>query len=90
MLQSIPWQMILWAIAGIATLYYLGWEIFGPPRRGHQLLVNAVTGIAFAWGTGLVASLFGIALQLNLATLVASTMLGIPGAALVSVLQWVL
>lgn len=90
MLQSIPWQMILWAIAGIVLLYYLGWAIFGPQKRGHQLLVNAVSGIAFAWGTCLIASLFGIAVQLNLATLAASTVLGIPGAALVCILQWVL
>lgn len=90
MLSSIPWQMILWAIAALVSLYYLGWEIFGPPKRAHQLLVNTVTGLAFAWSASLVAGLFGAALQLNLATLAASIALGIPGAALVSVLQWVL
>jgi hypothetical protein len=90
MFQAIPWRMIVWAIAGLVALYLIGWEVFGPSRRAHQFLVNAVTGLSFAWGTSLLLHLFGIVLNINLAMLAASFFLGIPGAALVCVLQWVL
>lgn len=90
MFQAIPWRVIIWAIAGLVALYFIGWELFGPSRRAHQVLVNAVTGLTFAFGTSLFLQLFGIILNVNLATLAASIFLGIPGAALVCVLQWVL
>jgi len=90
MFQAIPWRMIIWAIAGLVALYFIGWEVFGPSRRAHRFLVNAVTGVAFAGGTSLLLHLFGVVVNVNLATLAASFFLGIPGAALVCVLQFVL
>lgn len=87
MLYAIPWRMIIWAIAGLVALYFIGWEVFGPPRRAHQFLVNTMTGLSFAWGTSLILHFFGVVLHMNLATLVASFLLGIPGAALTCVLQ---
>ncbi len=90
MLSSVPWRMIIWVIAGLVALYFLGWEAFGPPRKARVLLMNGVGGLAAVWGFNLVAGLFGIGIQMNLAMLGASVLLGIPGAALVGVLQWVM
>ncbi len=90
MLASVPWRMIVWVIAGLVALYFLGWEAFGPPRKARALLVNGVSGLAATIGFNLVAGLFGAGVQINLALLGASVLLGIPGAALVGTLQWVL
>ncbi len=90
MIASVPWQMLLWAAAGLVALYFLGWEAFGPPRRARVLLMNGVGGLAAAFSLNLVAGLFGAGVTVNLAMLAASAALGIPGAALVSVLQWTL
>lgn len=32
MLASIPWRLILWVIAGLCALYFLGWEAFWPAK----------------------------------------------------------
>ncbi len=86
-----PWRLIIWAGAGLVALYFLGWEAFGPGRRARPLLINGVGGLAAALGANLVAGWFGAAgVTVNLALITASALLGIPGAALVAVLQQVL
>lgn len=88
-LQTIPWRMILWIGAALVALYYIGWAVFGPPRRARVLLINGVSGLAAAWAAGLLGSAFGTTLHINLLTVACSALLGIPGAALVCVLQLV-
>ena len=90
MLQTIPWKMIIAMLFSLVGLYYIGWEIFGPPKKARRVLVNGVSGIAFAWGTSLIGGLLGYTLHINLAMLTASFALGIPGAALIGVLQYIL
>jgi len=87
MLASIPWNMVLWAGAGLVALYFLGWELFGPPRRARNLLQNCVSGLGFAWAASLACGLLGVGVHINLATVACSVFLGIPGAALVCLLQ---
>lgn len=90
MIASVPWRVIVWVVAGLVALFFLGWEIFGPHRKARRLLMNGIGGLAAAWGFNLVAGLFGAGIQINLSLLAASALLGIPGAALVGVLQWIL
>ena len=90
MLAAVPWRMIIWAIAGLVALYFLGGEVFRPPRKARNILINGVGGLAAAWGFNLVGGLWGVGIHMNLAVLGASALLGIPGAALMGVLQWVL
>ena len=65
MIASVPWQMLLWAAAGLVALYFLGWEAFGPPRRARVLLMNGVGGLAAAFSLNLVAGLFGAGVTIN-------------------------
>ncbi|MDR0897764.1 MAG: pro-sigmaK processing inhibitor BofA family protein [Oscillospiraceae bacterium] len=90
MLGTIPWPMIFWAIAALVALYFVGWKAFGPPRRARVVLVNGVTGLGAACGFNVLAGFFGGGMQINLAVLALSAALGMPGAALAGVLQWVL
>lgn len=90
MLAAIPWRMVVWAIAGLTALYFLGGEMFGPPRKARRLLMNGIGGLAAACGFNLIGGLLGVGLQINLALIGASVALGIPGAALIGVLQWTL
>ncbi|MCL1965321.1 MAG: pro-sigmaK processing inhibitor BofA family protein [Firmicutes bacterium] len=90
MLASIPWRLIVWSIAGLVALYFLGWEAFGPPRKARVLLMNGISGLAASWGMQLIAGFFGAQMNINLAVLGASVLLGIPGAVLMGILKWVL
>lgn len=90
MLSSIPWRLVLWVIAGLCALYFLGWEAFGPPKRARYLLMNGVGGLAAAAAWNGVAAVFhagGMAVTIGPALLGASAALGIPGAALVGALE---
>jgi len=89
MLAAIPWNMILWAGAGLVALYFLGWELFGLRRRTRNLLQNCVGGLGFAWAASLLCGLVGASVHINLATIACSVLLGIPGAALVCLLQMI-
>lgn len=46
MIDSVPWRLVIWAGAGLCALYFLGWAVFGPPRRARRLLVNGVSALA--------------------------------------------
>lgn len=93
MLASIPWRLVLWVIAGLCALYFLGWEAFGPPRRARNLLMNGIGGLAVAAAWNGMAAVFHagqLAVTIGPALLGASVVLGIPGAALVGTLQKIL
>ena len=90
MLPSIPWRLVAWAFAGLTALYFVGGEVFGPHRKARRLLVNGVGGLAASWGIRLVAGFLGQQMNINLAVLAASAWLGVPGAALMAAIAWVL
>lgn len=87
MLSSIPWRLVIWVMAGLCALYFLGWEAFGPPKKARRLLINGVSGLAAAALWNLTAGAAGFGVQIGPAMLAASVALGIPGTALVGVLQ---
>ena len=90
MLTSVPWRLIIWAFAGLAALYFVAGDIFGPHRKARRLLINGVGGLAASWGIQFVLAFFGVEMNINLAVLAASAWLGIPGAALMAAFAWVL
>lgn len=90
MLSMIPWRLIIWSGAGLVAVYFIGWELFGPHRRARNLLVNGVSGLSAAWAASTIGGFFGAAFPINLAMIACSVAFGIPGAALVCVLQLVL
>lgn len=87
MIDSVPWRLVIWAGAGLCALYFLGWAVFGPPRRARRLLVNGVSALAAVGAWNLTMGALGLGVQVNLALLTAGAALGIPGAALIGVLQ---
>ncbi len=90
MISAVPWRVIVWTIAALVALFFLGWEAFGPPRRAHALLVNGVSGLCAVWVFNLVGGLFGLGVVISPVLLGASVLLGIPGTALIGVLQAIL
>ena len=93
LLSSIPWRLVVWVIAGLCALYFLGWEAFGPPKHARNLLMNGVSGLAVAAAWNGVTALFHagqLGVTIGPVLLGMSVVLGAPGAALVGVLQKIL
>ena len=61
-----------------------------PLRLALKLLVNTLLGFLALWVVGLTAGVTGIALGLNLWNALVIGILGLPGFALLLLVQWVL
>ena len=58
-----------------------------PAARARRLLVNGVSALAAVGAWNLTMGALGLGVQVNLALLTAGAALGVPGAALIGVLQ---
>ena len=61
-----------------------------PLRLAARLLGNTLLGFAALWAVGATASITGITLGLNLWNALIIGVLGVPGLALLLLVQWVL
>lgn len=89
-MSSSFWRLILMVASALVLLAMVG-LLLRKPRNGRLLLVNALTGLAALWVFQLtLPTYFGLTVPINLLSLVASGVLGIPGAALSVALMAVL
>lgn len=81
--------ILVYGVLGLIVLMALG-ALFAPVRWGVRLLVNACFGVLGLVITGVFGALAGLTISINLFTVALATLLGIPGLALVVLLQFIL
>lgn len=79
-------------LLGIAALLLAGLFrlMLLPLRLGWKLLVNGLCGLLSLWLVNLTAGLTGFSIPINPITALIAGSLGIPGLALLGLLQWLL
>lgn len=83
-------QKIIAAILAGFFLIALIRVFSAPLRLGLKLLANTALGFLALWAVGLTSGITGIALGLNLWNALVIGILGLPGFALLLLVQWVL
>ena len=83
-------QKILAALLGGFFLIALIRVFSAPLRLALKLLANTALGFLALWAVGLTAGVTGITLGLNLWNALVIGILGLPGFALLLLVQWVL
>lgn len=83
-------QKIIAAILAGFFLIALIRVFSAPLRLALKLLANTALGFAALWAVGLTSGVTGIALGLNLWNALVIGILGLPGFALLLLVQWVL
>lgn len=81
--------ILVYGVLGLIVLMALG-ALFVPVRWGVRLLVNACFGVLGLVITGVFGALAGLTISINLFTVALAALLGIPGLALVVLLQFIL
>ncbi len=81
--------ILVYGVLGLIVLMALG-ALFAPVRWGVRLLVNACFGVLGLVITGVFGALAGLTISINLFTVALAALLGIPGLALVVLLQFIL
>ena len=62
--------------------------MYAPLKLGAKLIVNNISGFASLWLLNLISGFTGIWFPINLVTVLISGFLGLPGIALIGLLQW--
>lgn len=88
--MHIPWELILSFAIGLGLLCAIGYLLLVPMRFMWRLLAGGVMGALALMLVNLLGSLLGFAVEVNPFTAMAVGFLGLPGAALVVALQWLL
>lgn len=88
--MRIPWELIASFAAGLALICLAGYLLLVPMKFLWRLLAGGVLGALALVLVNLVGGLFGVHVQVNPFTAMAVGFLGLPGAALVVVLQLLL
>lgn len=88
--MHIPWELIASFVVGLALICLTGYLLLVPMRFLWRLLAGGVLGALALMLVNLAGSLFGFGVHVNPFTAMAVGFLGIPGAALVIVLQLLL
>ena len=88
--MHIPWELIASFAAGMALICLTGYLLLAPRRFLWRLMAGGVLGAISLMLVNLVGSLFGFSVQINPFTAMAVGFLGLPGAALVVLLQLLL
>ena len=83
-------QKIIAAILAVFFLIALIRVFSAPLRLALKLLANTALGFLALWAVGLTAGVTGITLGLNLWNALVIGILGLPGFALLLLVQWVL
>lgn len=81
--------ILVYGVLGLIVLMALG-ALFAPVRWGVRLLMNACFGVLGLVITGVFGALAGLTISINLFTVALAALLGIPGLALVVLLQFIL
>lgn len=86
----IPWELIASFAVGLALICLTGYLLLVPMRFLWRLLAGGVLGALALMLVNLAGALFGLSISVNPFTAMAVGFLGLPGAALVILLQLLL
>ncbi len=81
--------IVAYAVA-LLLMYALGWLLFVPLKYLWKLILNGILGGLLLVAINLIGGLFGVTLAINPITALISGFLGIPGVALLFLLQVIL
>ena len=76
--------------AALLLMYALGWLLFVPLKYLWKLILNGILGGLLLVVINLIGGLFGITIAINPVTALIAGFLGIPGVALLFLLQIIL
>ena len=88
--MQIPWELVLSFAIGLTLLCLIGYLLLVPMRFMWRLLAGGVMGALTLLLVNLIGSLVGFAVEINPFTAMAVGFLGLPGAALVVALQFLM
>ena len=88
--MQIPWELILSFGIGLALLCLIGYLLLVPMRFMCRLVAGGVMGALTLLALNLLGSLAGFSVAVNPFTAMAVGFLGLPGAALVVALQFLM
>lgn len=88
--MHIPWELIASFAVGLALICLTGYLLLAPMKLLWRLLAGGVLGALMLMIVNLAGSPFGFSVSVNPFTAMAVGFLGLPGAALVIVLQLLL
>lgn len=88
--MRIPWELLLSFALGMLLLYFLGRVLLVPMRFVWRLMAGGLLGGAVLWLVNQFGAAVGVAVAINPFTALTVGFLGLPGAALVVALQYLL
>ena len=88
--MRIPWELILAFAAGLLLMGFAGYLLLVPMRFLWRLVAGAVLGALVLMVINAVGSLINFSVAVNPFTALAVGFLGLPGAILLIVLQFIL
>lgn len=88
--MHIPWELVASFAVGLALICLTGYLLLAPMKLLWRLLAGGVLGALALLVVNLLGGLFGFFINVNPFTAMAVGFLGLPGAALVIVLQLLL
>lgn len=88
--MRIPWELVLSFALGLGLLYAIGWLLLVPMRFLWRLIAGGLMGALALWLINQLSGITGIYVAINPFTALSVGFLGLPGAALVVALQYLL
>ena len=88
--MRIPWELVVSFAIGLALLCLVGYLLLVPMRFMWRLAAGCVLGALTLLLVNLLGSPLGISVEINPFTAMAVGFLGIPGAAMVIALQFLM
>ncbi len=86
----IPWELVVSFALGLGLLYAIGWLLLVPMRFLWRLIAGGLMGALALWLINQLSGITGIYIAINPFTALSVGFLGLPGAALVVALQYLL
>jgi inhibitor of the pro-sigma K processing machinery len=86
----IPWELVVSFALGLGLLYAIGWLLLVPMRFLWRLIAGGLMGALALWLINQLSGITGIYIAINPFTALSVGFLGLPGAALVIALQYLL
>lgn len=88
--MRIPWELVLSFALGLGLLYLIGWLLLVPMRFLWRLMAGALLGALALMVVNHFGAMLGVSVPVNPFTALAVGFLGLPGAALVVALSFLL
>ncbi len=85
--MSFELPMIISYLSAIIILYLLGWMLLSPLKWLLKTIFWSILGIVSLTLTNLIGSFIGISISVNVFTCLVSGILGVPGVAMLLIIQ---